>query len=212
MRSDLTDVTVVLDRSGSMASCRQEAENGVNHFVDDQKKQEGDCVFSLVQFDNEYEFVHRAVAIGDVPKFSLVPRGMTALLDAVGRAINETGERLSKTPEDDRPGLVVFVILTDGLENASHEFTKQQIKDMIQRQRDEHQWQFTFLGANQDAFAEAAGLGIAKDAAACFATKSSEEALTCGSANVTRMRKATRYGQQVNCAYSNDERSAMRGG
>ena len=101
MRSDLTDVTVVLDRSGSMSSCRDEAENGVNHFVDEQKKHEGECVFSLVQFDTEYEFVHRGVPVGDVPAFQLVPRGMTALLDAVGRAINETGERLAKMDEGD---------------------------------------------------------------------------------------------------------------
>ena len=85
---------------------------------------------------------------------------MTALLDAVGRAINETGERLAKLDEKDRPGLVVFVVMTDGLENSSSEFTKPQIKEMIERQQRQYQWHFTFLGANQDAFAEAAAMGI----------------------------------------------------
>jgi uncharacterized protein YegL len=209
MRSDLTDVIVVLDRSGSMASCQQEAENGVNHFINEQKKHEGECVFSLVQFDTEYEFVHRGVAVASVPKFQLVPRGMTALLDAVGRAINETGERLSKMDESDRPGLVAFVIVTDGQENSSHEFTKAQVKEMIERQQNEYQWQFTFLGANQDAFAEAQALGIRPDAAANYLAKSSDKAFSGASANVKRMRSATARGQSVNCCYSAEERSAM---
>ena len=91
---------------------------------------------------------------------SLVPRGSTALLDAVGRAINETGERLAKMNEEDRPGLVVFVVMTDGEENSSQEFSKDQIKQMITHQQDTYGWHFTFLGANQDAFAEAGALGI----------------------------------------------------
>ena len=89
-----------------------------------------------------------------------MPRGSTALLDAVGRAINETGDRLAKTPEQDRPGLVVFVIVTDGQENSSKEFSKARIKEMIDEQQKKYNWQFTFLGANQDAFAEAGGIGI----------------------------------------------------
>jgi len=113
MRKDLTDITIVMDRSGSMNSCREEAENGVNHFIKEQSEASGECLLTLVQFDNEYEFIHRGVPIGNVPKYSLVPRGMTALLDAVGRAINETGERLASMDETDRPGLVVFVIMTD---------------------------------------------------------------------------------------------------
>lgn len=209
MRSDLTDVTVVLDRSGSMSSCREEAENGVNHFVDKQKKHDGDCLFTLVQFDNEYEFVHRAVPINDVTKFTLVPRGMTALLDAVGRAINETGERLATLEEDQRPGLVVFVIVTDGMENASHEFNRGQIKEMIEGQQGGYQWQFTFLGANQDAFSEAASIGIPTSAAANYSTRSSKEAFTAASANVNRMRTSRASGQSVNCEYTAEERGDM---
>ena len=93
---------------------------------------------------------------------------MTALLDAVGRAINETGERLAKMNEQDRPGLVIFVIMTDGLENSSREFTKSQVKEMIEEQQSKYNWHFTFLGADQDAFAEAGGLGIAAAGAAQF--------------------------------------------
>lgn len=210
MRQDLADVTVVVDRSGSMDACRQEAENGVNHFIDEQRKQSGECLFTLVQFDTEYEFVHKGKPIAEVGKFTLVPRGMTALLDAVGRAINETGERLAAMDENDRPGLIVFVIVTDGQENSSHEFKRPQVKEMIERQQSQYQWKFTFLGANQDAFAEAAGLGIAADAVANYSVKSSARAFAAASSNVNRMRSATVRGQSVNCAYTPDERTAMK--
>jgi hypothetical protein len=95
MRTDLTDITMVIDRSGSMSSIRSDAEGGINTFIDLQKSEPGEALLSLVQFDTEYEFIHKDVPIGNVPKYTLVPRGSTALLDAVGRAINETGARLA---------------------------------------------------------------------------------------------------------------------
>ena len=133
MKSDLTDITLVVDRSGSMAQVREDAEGGVNSFIQQQANEPGEALLTLVQFDTEYEFLHKGVPISQVPKYDLVPRGMTALLDAVGRAINETGERLAKMDEQDRPGLVVFVVMTDGQENSSKEFSKADIKAMIQR-------------------------------------------------------------------------------
>src|SRR5262245_6824283 len=99
MRNDFTDLTLVIDRSGSMSAIQSDAEGGINQFIDDQNKQPGECALTLVQFDTEYDFVHRALPIRDVPKYSLVPRGSTALLDAVGRAIAETGERLKGMAE-----------------------------------------------------------------------------------------------------------------
>src|SRR5262249_34920935 len=152
MRKDLTDITVVVDRSGSMAACQSDAEGGLNTFINEQKRLPGESLFTLVQFDTEYEFVHKGIPIRDVPPYHLVPRGSTALLDAVGRAIIETGERLRNMKEADRPGLVVFVILTDGQENSSREFQLAKIKEMVQHQQDVYKWQFTYLGANQDAF------------------------------------------------------------
>ena len=190
MRNDLSDVTVVLDRSGSMASCRDDAEGGLNTFIEEQKKHPGETLFTLVQFDTEYEFVHKGKPIREVGPCQLVPRGMTALLDAVGRAIAETGERLAAMPEPDRPGLVVFVIVTDGQENSSKEYTKPQIKEMIERQQNDYKWQFSFLGANQDAFAEAGGIGIALDGTANYKPRRAKEAFFAASANVGRMKKA----------------------
>lgn len=209
MRSDLTDVTVILDRSGSMTSCREEAENGVNHFIERQRTQPGECLFSLIQFDTEYESVHRGVPIADVPRFALVPRDMTALLDAVGRAIHETGERLAALNESQRPGLVVFVIVTDGEENSSHEFTKRQIKDMIEHQQTVYRWQFTFLGANQDAFAEARQMGIAAAATANYSARHADRAFDCVASNVGRMRLACMSKQGIHCSYTAEELAEM---
>lgn len=157
----------------------------------------------------EYWIGSNGVPIKDVPKYTLVPRGMTALLDAVGRAINEAGCRLAAIPEDQRPGLVVFVIVTDGQENSSHEFTRAQIKEMIERQQSVYSWQFTFLGANQDAFAEAGSLGISPAAAANYVPTNSKIAFSSAANNVTRMRKMSAEGQSVVCGYTNDERTSM---
>ncbi len=209
MRKDLTDITVVLDRSGSMASCLNEAENGLNHFIEEQKKQPGHALFSLIQFDTEYEFIHKGLPIRDVPRCVLQPRGMTALLDAVGRAINETGQRLAAKPERERPGLVVFVIVTDGQENSSHEFRKSQIKRMIEEQQKTYNWQFTFLGANQDAFAEARGIGIAVMAAANFNPHSARLAFECASNNVVRMRGAIMREEPLSSFFTPEERESM---
>jgi len=209
MKKDLTDLTVVLDRSGSMQMCKEDAEGGVNQFIEDQKKQEGECLLTLVQFDTDYEFVHNGVPIKDVPKYKLVPRGMTALLDAVGKAINETGERLAKMNEDDRPGLVVFVIVTDGGENSSMEFKRAQIKEMIEKQTDEYKWEFTFIGANQDAFAEAGSIGISIGKTANFNVSKSKQAYAGLSRNVSSMRGQSAGGQSVKCCYSDKERKDM---
>lgn len=207
MRQDFTDITMVIDRSGSMESIKAEAEGGINSFIEEQKKQPGEAVFSLCQFDTEYEFVHKGIPIKDVPRFHLVPRGWTALLDAVGRSIAETGERLSKMEESQRPGLVVFVIVTDGAENSSKEFTKQKIKEMIETQQNQWKWQFTFLGANQDAFAEAGALGIKTSGIANYADAGC--AFAGAAKNVSRMRGAVASGLVPDNAYTEEEREAM---
>lgn len=160
MRQDLTDITVVLDRSGSMEAVAKDTKGGFDAFVGEQKKAAGDVALTLVQFDTEYEFVHRGKPINQVPPLEFIPRGGTALLDAVGKAITETGERLKAMSEAERPARVVFVIITDGEENSSKEYKRDQVLELIRRQTDAYKWQFVFLGANQDAIHEAAGIGI----------------------------------------------------
>ena len=209
MRPDLTDITLVVDRSGSMASVQEDAQGGVNSFIAEQTKEPGEALLTLVQFDTEYEFLHKGVPIAEVPEYELVPRGMTALLDAVGRAINETGERLSKMDEQDRPGLVIFVVMTDGHENSSQEFSKARIKKMIESQQQKYNWHFNFLGANQDAFAEARSMGIDDSGVANYAMEKSPEAYRVLATKVGRMRKQRRAGEKVSNKFTDQERKKM---
>ena len=164
-----TDITVLLDRSGSMASVQSDVEGGFARFLEDQRKLPGDCGLSLTQFDSEgIDEVYVARPVAEAPPLRLKPRGMTPLLDAVGRTIGRAGTRLASMPEHRRPGRVLFVIITDGRENASREFSKDRIRELIERQRQVYQWEFIYLGANVDAFAEAGGLGIDAAYAAGF--------------------------------------------
>lgn len=209
MRDDLTDITLVVDRSGSMGAIRDDAEGGVNAFIAQQDQQAGDARLTLVEFDQHYAFVCRGVPLADAPQYRLQPRGMTALLDAVGRAIQETGARLAALPEADRPGLVVFVIMTDGHENASREYTLEQVREMIAHQQDVYQWQFTFLGADASAFAAAGGMGIDAQGVARFDKRRVRQAYRSTSAKVSRMRLQLRSGQPVDNAYTAEERGDM---
>lgn len=209
MDLNYTDITLVVDRSGSMASIREDAQGGINTFIKDQAAQPGKCTLTLVHFDHEYEVVHDGKPINEVTEYGLTPRGSTALLDAVGRAINTTGARLAAMKEEDRPGLVSVVIVTDGQENASQEFTKARIKEMITHQQDVYKWQFTFLGADQDAFAEASSMGILAAGVACYDKNKSISAYSNTSAKMSRMRKMSMSGQEVDNSFTSEERDQM---
>lgn len=160
MKQGLAEIVVVLDRSGSMQSIRNDMIGGFNAFIEEQRKLPGDCNVTLTQFDDQYEVVYQGKPLKDVPSLELAPRGGTALLDAVGRTISQVGTRLESTPEDQRPERVLFVILTDGHENASRELSKAKIKEMVEHQRSKYSWEFVYIGANQDSFGEAQSIGI----------------------------------------------------
>jgi len=160
MNNELTEIVIVLDRSGSMRYIKDDMEGALDQFFDDQKKEPGRCLVTLTQFSDSYEIVYSGIDLKQVPKTLLLPMGSTALLDAIGRTILAVGERLTNTPEPERPGKVIFLIITDGQENASKGFSRDQIKNMIREQTDKYSWLFVYLGANQDAFAEAATMGI----------------------------------------------------
>ncbi len=167
---DFTDITVVLDRSGSMSSVAEATVSGFDEFVKSQQIQGSNAALTLVQFDSQYDLVWNGLPINDVPSIKNIfePRGMTALLDAVGRAIKETGERLNKLADKDKPNKVVCVIITDGFENASKEYTHAAISSLIEHQTSKYNWSFVFLGANQDAIASAAKIGIRAGWAATY--------------------------------------------
>lgn len=172
MKKDSADITIVLDRSGSMESVRNSTIEGFNTFIEEQRKVPGEGFVSLVQFDNEYTPLYAAVALEVVPKLTretFVPRALTALLDAIGRTIISTGLRLSAMPESARPDKVLFVIMTDGGENASKEFTREKVFEMITHQRQVYSWDFVFIGANQDAIGVAASVGIPRGSAIKYA-------------------------------------------
>lgn len=166
-----TDITVVLDRSGSMGSIADDIVGGLNEFVRKQGEVEGEAQLTLVQFDDEYEVVHQHVPIREVPPLTrrtYVPRGSTALLDAIGRTINDLSARMDRLRPGDRPDQIVFAVATDGQENASRAFTRQQIFSMI-RSREKAatldadvkpRWEFVFLAANQDAIVEGGQMGF----------------------------------------------------
>lgn len=166
MDNNLTDITVLLDRTGSMENMVTEVIGGYNSFVKDQRTGQGKAVITLIQFDsmNQHEVVYEAVDVKKaklLDKTTYVPRAATPLRDALGSAIVSTGERLESMPEAARPSKVVFVVFTDGLENCSKEYTQQQIKDMVDHQTNVYNWQFVFMGAKIDAFAQGADLSFA---------------------------------------------------
>lgn len=157
------DLSIILDRSASMESVLQETLRSLNKFLEDQKAVPGDCLVSLYLFNHCYEVAYVGLPPTLAPAVTLesyVPAGYTALLDAIGRTVDDTGKRLAALPEELRPSQVVVVILTDGQENASHQYTRQRVFDMITHQRQKYRWEFVFLGANQDAIATGAALGL----------------------------------------------------
>jgi hypothetical protein len=163
MKSGYTHVSMLLDRSGSMDSIKSDTIGGVNQFINIQKKEPGEMTLTLCQFDNEYEIVYNMRPIGEIPNLTeqtYIPRGSTALLDSACQLIVDTGNRLATMPIDSRPERVMVVIITDGEENASHQHTRQNLADMVKHQEDVYKWQFVYIGANQDSFAEGAKMGM----------------------------------------------------
>jgi len=163
MNDNLTEIIFVLDRSGSMRDLTQDTIGGFNSFIETQKQEPGEAKLTTVLFDDRYEILHNGIDLKDIEDLTVkeyYARGMTALLDAIGKTINIVGERLNNIKENDCPSKIIFVITTDGYENSSKEFTQDVIKEMIEHQTDKYNWQFIFLGANMDAISVAGSYGI----------------------------------------------------
>lgn len=171
MNNDYTDITIILDRSGSMAAILEPTIQGYNTFINEQRKQPGKLLISRVIFDDVIETPELAVPIAQASELNtrnFVPRNGTALFDAIGTTIENVGKRLAAMSEQDRPGKVLIVIITDGQENTSHAYRSGDIKEMINHQRNKYNWQFSYLGANQDAVLAGSSIGIGAQASYTF--------------------------------------------
>lgn len=209
-----TSITVILDKSGSMESIKSDTVGGYNSFIEEQKKLPGECLVSLVQFNHGVEITYSSKPIQELTvglehdQYS--PSGYTALLDAIGKAILEKGSELSNLKEEDRPGRVMFVIITDGDENSSRTFTNDKIKEMIKHQTEVYSWDFTFLGANIDTFTVSNSIGISSGKSLSFSTTKlggAQRAFKSMSAyaGVTRCAKSAKEASEV--SYSSVDRA-----
>jgi uncharacterized protein YegL len=164
-----THIALILDRSGSMSHIKSDMQAAMNQLISEQKSIEGDCKLTFVQFDDTSETVLAGVPIKIVGELELNPRGSTALNDAMGKTITALGDSIRHLPEQERPEKVVVVVVTDGYENASREYSAFQIKKMVSHQQEKYNWQFVFLGANQDAVLKGQEYGVSRDASMTYA-------------------------------------------
>lgn len=171
MKKGLIELVFILDRSGSMSGLEDDTIGGYNALLEKQKKEDGEAVVTTVLFDDKYELLHDRINLNGVALITdreYFVRGCTALLDAVGKTISKIGNVQKNTTDSERAEKVLFVITTDGMENASCEYSYEKIKTMIERQKTRYGWEFIFLGANIDAVQTAARFGIDEDRAANY--------------------------------------------
>ena len=197
---NLTHLYFLLDRSGSMQTIVDDTVGGFDAFIAEQRKSPGECRVTLAQFDDHYEEVYADRPIADVPSLVLQPRGTTALLDSIGRLVIDAGKRLEALPEDQRPGTVVVGIMTDGMENASREWAHPQVKQLIEKQTRDYQWQFLYLGADQDAIEVGMSIGVGAGHAVTYGRGKVKQAMAATAANVTRYREARAGGMPAPAA------------
>jgi hypothetical protein len=176
MQADYTHISFLLDGSGSMQKILDDTIGGFNSFLNSQRDgAPGRATFTLARFDDGYEPLATMMNIAYVPEMNrsnFVPRGSTRLLDSIARIISETGAGLKRLPDEARPAKVLLVILSDGEENASTEYTLDQVNAMIRHQREKYAWEFIFLGANQDAIAQACKMGMDRSKTMTYAANS----------------------------------------
>ena len=171
MKKGLTEIVFILDRSGSMSGLEKDTIGGFNTTIEKQKQEEGEAIVSTVLFDNDMEVLHDRVSLEKVAPLTdkeYYARGCTALLDAIGGAIHHIGNVHKYAREEDRPEKTIFVITTDGYENASRKYSSDRVKQMVERQKQKYGWEFIFLGANIDAVETARNFGIDEERAANF--------------------------------------------
>ena len=196
MKKNITEIVFILDRSGSMGGLETDTIGGYNSMMKKQKNEEGDAVISTVLFDDKVEILHDRKSIGEVPEMTdkeYYVRGCTALLDAVGGAIHHISRIQKELPEEERPDKTLFIITTDGLENASRKYDYEKVKKMVEKKKKKNNWEFIFLGANIDAVEVAGRFGVSKNRAVRYECDEAGTALNFDvmSKMVSRARKCS---------------------
>ena len=216
MKKNLTEMVFILDRSGSMAGLEADTIGGFNGMIERQKQMPGEALVSTVLFSTQSAVIHDRVDLRKIEPLTArqyCVGGCTALIDAIGGAIHHIGNVHKYAREEDRPEHTIFVITTDGMENASRHYTSDQVKAMVRRQKEKYGWEFLFLGANIDAVETAAHFGITEDRAVTFCNDAAGQALnyTSVSAAVTQVRANAPLGRAWKEDIEEDYRARKRG-
>ncbi len=212
--ASLTHLAMLLDRSGSMQSIKAATEEGFAAFLTEQRQSPGRCTVTLAQFDQQYDEVYTDVDVHSAPALDLKPRGMTALLDSIGRLVQSTALRIAQLPEEQRPANVVVGIMTDGLENASKEYTHAAVKALVSEREEKFGWTFLYMGANQDAIEVGASIGVSADRSLTYEAENVGRAYAATSRALRDVRTAVQAGaspaeaRDLHVRYSEAERRA----
>ncbi|MBJ7288328.1 VWA domain-containing protein [Williamsia sp.] len=209
----LSLVAALLDRSGSMQSIADDTRGGFDAFVAKEREADGRTVVTLAQFDNVYELVYENRPIADVPPLELLPRNATALYDAIGKLVTDVGVALAARPEHERPGSVTVVVMTDGHENSSREWTNSAVRALITQQERVYDWDFVFLGSNIDAVEVGADLGFDREKSMTYTSSPAGVAAAFESVSgyQGRKRKSRRAGTVPTGGFTTTERQRSRG-
>jgi hypothetical protein len=209
---DVTLIAALLDRSGSMQAIADDTRGGFDAFIAGERSQAGATLVTLAQFDDAYEVVFENRAIDTVPPLTLEPRGTTALLDAIGRFVTEVGSGLAAMPEDERPGEVTVLVMTDGQENASVEWTKDAVQQLVTQQEKVYGWDFVFLGANMDAIDVGTSLGFSAGKSLTYDASGDGVGGAFAAMSTYNARKRSRGAQPAaSIAFDDAERQRARG-
>jgi len=219
-KKNYTHIGIVLDRSGSMASMKKDVIGGFNTFIEEQNKVEGEATITFAQFDTQYDLLQDFTKLSNVPVLTdhvFQPRGSTALLDAMGKSLTDVRSKVKTMDEEERPEKVIFVFITDGEENASHEYNKDRVFKMIEDLRDEEEinWEFVFIGANQDAIQAGGNVGVRASAALTY--DASGAGATTAFMSLSKGMASYRTCSDSNAAYSfsdedrNEQKDLMNG-